>query len=180
MKGLKALIFTATLITLIVGAGAGAYAANIDPLNYSAHSSIGFKYMNGGIKYIQPNGTLLTNAWVQVGNQKWCFDGNGNMLMGFYVVDNHMWGLTYDGVATLMDPAIPVAPVYTVGPAAPPIPYVVPAQPPLAATAPVPAPAKKSGKKAAPKPVPAPKKAPDGKSAEDDENWGISQPELGF
>ncbi len=150
MKGLKAIIFSVVLITATMGAGGTAFAAaptapaRVDPLAYSAHTSIGFKFINDGIKYIQPNGQYLKNAWISVGNQKWCFDGNGNMLLGFYVIDNHLWGLTYEGTATLMDPAVPVAPANNITSAGVPVIAPVPVQPVPAQTTPVqPVPAKK-------------------------------------
>ena len=137
MKGLKAIIFSVVLITAAMGAGGTAFAAaapKVDPLAYSAHTSIGFKFINDGIKYIQPNGQYIKNAWISVGNQKWCFDGNGNMLLGFYVIDNHLCGLTYEGTATLMDPAVPVAPATTINSAGVPVIAPVPVQPVPATT----------------------------------------------
>lgn len=126
MKKIKAIILTLVILMTVFGTVTTAYAADpIDPLSYSAHTSIGFKFINDGIKYIQPNGQYLKNAWVQVGNQKWCFDSNGNMLLGFYVIDNHLWGLTYEGVVTLMDPAVPVAPAASITPAG--VPVIAPA-----------------------------------------------------
>ena len=75
----------------------GVLADDVVPLSPGAMSSPGFTMTDKGIKYLKPDGNFLTDSWLFIGAQAWCFDSDGIMVTGKRIIDGRQWFLTYEG-----------------------------------------------------------------------------------
>ena len=105
-------LFAAAIIAAAFFMTGTLYAAEIDPVERSLYPDTGFKVTYKGIKYVKPNGEFLKDSWLLIGQQAWCFDGDGLMATGVRVVNGLEWNLSYEGKAAPLN-ALQAAPGQT-------------------------------------------------------------------
>ncbi len=96
-------LFAAAVLAAALFLTGTVFAAEIDPVERSLYPDTGFKVTYKGIKYVKPNGEFLKDSWLFIGQQAWCFDGDGLMATGVRVVNGKEWNLSYEGKAAPMD-----------------------------------------------------------------------------